>query len=372
MSKHARHATSKRHPVRMVLRVLGALVGVVIFAAVGLFAFLAVTEYNPPDVEPITPSGSATGTVKAGDELTLLTWNVGYGALGDDADFFMDGGKSVITSTKERAEENTAAITEEIERVQPDIVLLQEIDQRSNRSFYIDQIEEITSQAPSMEFVFALNYKTAFVPLGIPPYGEINSGILTLSSIPAREAQRISLPCSFEWPMSTVQMKRCQLLTRFPVEGTDRELVIINEHIDAYTNEEHRTAQVDVIRETMEQEAAAGNYVIVGGDWNHSFSNIDISDYPLLEPDLWQAGVLDISTFNSSWQFTMDASIPTCRLLNHPLVDADGTPNGLPIQYYMVDGFIVSDNVRIVSIETQDRGFVHSDHNPVVFKVVLE
>ena len=67
----------------------------------------------------------------------------------------------------------------------------------------------------------------------------------------------------------------------------------------------------------------------------------------------------------------MDNSVPSCRSLDRPLSDApDKTPAGF--QYYVIDGFIVSDNIRVKSVETRDYGFKATDHNPVVMTFALE
>ena len=34
-------------------------------------------------------------------------------------------------------------------------------------------------------------------------------------------------------------------------------------------------------------------------------------------------------------------------------------------QHYVLDGFIVSPNIEVLSVETQSLGFRYSDHNPV-------
>ena len=56
----------------------------------------------------------------------------------------------------------------------------------------------------------------------------------------------------------------------------------------------------------------------------------------------------------------MDNSTPTCRSLDRPY-----DPDDKSFQYYMIDGFIVSDNVNVEKIQTLDCGFKNSDHNPV-------
>ena len=64
----------------------------------------------------------------------------------------------------------------------------------------------------------------------------------------------------------------------------------------------------------------------------------------------------------------MDSTHPTCRSLDRPLEGADREN----FQYYVIDGFIISDNVEVLSAETQDRGFVCTDHNPVLAEVRLK
>lgn len=365
-------AKPKRNIGRTIFRAVVTLFVVAALALGGLVAFLTVTEYNPPDREKAEMRGSASRTLVAGEEFSILTWNLGYGALGDNADFFMDGGTRMLTASPERVNENMADILSEITTVNPDIALLQEVDVESKRSAEVNEVKAVADSMPEAASYYATNYRTAYVPLGIPSYGNIEGGLQTLSTFKTNEATRLALPSSYSWPMSTVQLKRCELVLRIPVEGSDRELVLINIHPDAYTDEEHHAAQIAAIKETLETEAAAGNWVIAGGDWNHSFSNIDISAYPLLNENYWQAGVIDTRDFEEGWQFVMDSTHPTCRLLNIPLVEDDGTRNDATMQYYVIDGFILSSNVRLVSIETHDLKFKASDHNPVVMKVLLE
>ena len=41
-------------------------------------------------------------------------------------------------------------------------------------------------------------------------------------------------------------------------------------------------------------------------------------------------------------------------------------------QFYLIDGFIVSDNIEVETLKTLDRGFVNSDHNPVYMTFTLK
>ena len=63
----------------------------------------------------------------------------------------------------------------------------------------------------------------------------------------------------------------------------------------------------------------------------------------------------------------MPATTPSCRLLNHPY-----DPNPAGNQFYVIDGFILSPNVRLDRVETMDHQFQYTDHNPVIIEVTLE
>ena len=83
--------------------------------------------------------------LKQGKEFSILSWNIGYGALGDDADFFLDGGKEVRASSKERVHENLQNIIKKIKALNSDIAMLQEVDVNSKRSYGINQSRIISN-----------------------------------------------------------------------------------------------------------------------------------------------------------------------------------------------------------------------------------
>ena len=359
-------AARVRLPIR-ILKFFGTLVMIVVLLALALLVFLSITEYKPEDTEPIALSGEASATLKTDTTLTVMTWNIGYGALGDNADFFMDGGKMVDTATQERVEANLLGMREVIVDQNPDLLLLQETDRSSKRSHHIDECEYFAQNLSRYEWGFANNFKVSFLPYPIPPIGKVDSGIATFSKYSIEEAQRLSLPNPFSWPMRMANLKRCLLVSRIPIEGSEKQLVLINLHLEAYDSGEGKIAQTQMLREVLEEEAKGGNYVIAGGDFNQVFSNTDRSAYPAQEGK-WQAGEIDVSDFSSNWQFLMDDRTPSCRSLDQPLLGAELEG----FQYYLIDGFIVSENISVESLETLSLGFVYTDHNPVVLKCTLK
>ena len=364
--------------IKIIIKGIIILITAVLLFVAGLLVFLTVTEYKPADVEPLKVKGTADETYSLGDSMTIMTWNIGYGALGDNADFFMDGGKMVKSAEEDRVLENMDGIMQTIEQTNPDIFLIQEIDRDSARSYHIDELAMLRDRFKGYESTFGINYKTPFVPYPMPPLGKIVAGIATFSDSQAENVERIQLPVPFKWPVRPVNLKRCVTETHIPIYNSaetgsdepkriDKELVIFNLHLEAYDSGAGKIAQTKMLAKLLKEERAKGNYVIAGGDFNQIFSSADKDAYPP-QPDKWLPGELDEEQFGDGWIFLMDEKTPSCRSLDQPLVGADlGS-----FQYYLIDGFIASDNIQINELETMDLGFVNADHNPVVLQFTLK
>ena len=363
-----------------ILLAVGVVIGAVVLFAVGFILWLTITEYKPSDYEGMmvmhaVGSDGEESTLPAAPldtEITLMTWNFGYGALGDNADFFMDGGSGVYTADRDRVNENLEGMFGVIAKVMPDIMLVQEIDVDSSRSYGIDETKRLKDLLNGLsetgyQSAFAYNFRVSYVPYPIPPIGRVYSGIQMLSRYRITSAERVKLPCPFSWPVRVANLKRCLTIQRMPIEGSDKELVVINLHLEAYDSGEGKIEQTKLLREVFDAEVEKGNYVIAGGDFNQTFSNIDTSNYPI-DPDKWQCGKIDVEEFGSNYMFVADNRVPTCRSLDTVYAGADKAT----FQYYVIDGYIVSSNVEVISCETLSYDFVCSDHNPVTMTVKLK
>lgn len=354
--------------VAKILKITGCiLLALVLLVAVALGVFTAA-EYRPAATETLIAGQDVEAVLEAGKLLTVVSWNCGYGALGDNADFFMDGGSSVYTADRERVESNLAGIRDKLSALAPDLMILQEVDVNSARSYGIDERTVLAKAAPDgAGEAFAYNFNALYVPYPVPPIGHVESGLFTLSAAQPLTAERISLPVPFSWPIRLVNLKRCLLVSRYPVKGTDKELVLINLHLEAYDSGEGKEAQTRQLVSFMQEEYAKGNYVIAGGDFNQRFTNIDQSAYPVYD-GMWQPGEINAEAFGSDFTLLMDNTTPTCRSLDRPLAGADTEG----FQFYLIDGFIVSANVAADAVETLDFGFTCSDHNPVRMSFTLK
>lgn len=352
--------------MKKLLKVICTIVLVLILAVAAALGVFTVAEYRPADTETVAADPAAEALLETGTELTLVSWNCGYGALGDNADFFMDGGTSVYTADKARVEQNLNGIREALKSLDPDLAVLQEVDVNSSRSYGQDERTVLREAMPGASEAFAYNFNTLYVPYPVPPIGHVESGLYTLSRAKARTAERISLPCPFSWPIRLVNLKRCLLVSRFPVKDTERELVLINLHLEAYDSGEGKEAQTRQLVSFMQAEYEKGNYVIAGGDFNQRFTNVDQSAWPVYE-GMWQPGEIDAAAFGDNFTLLADNTVPTCRSLDRAYAGAEKEG----FQFYLIDGFIVSVNVRTDEIKTLDLGFAFTDHNPVQLRFVL-
>lgn len=348
----------RKYIVRAAIGILGA----ILLFLIGLILFLTITEYNPADRQAaemifVDENGGAAGT-----SLTVCSWNIGYAGLGWESDFFMEGGKMVDPPGPDAVKKNIAGIQSYIQSNGADVWLFQEVDINSSRSGSTNLLERLRDVIGGSA-AFAYNYKCPFVPIPIPPIGRVESGLATLTHLKiGSDAERISLPCPFSWPMRTANLKRCLLVTRIAVEGTDRELVLINLHMEAYDDGDGRVAQTKLAVEFMRSEFEKGNYVIAGGDFNQAFPEM-LDKFPITNPKLWTPGVLEEDSLPDGWRFAYDPDAATCRSLCQPY--SEGT------QLYAIDGFILSPNVRLDGVEVDELNFEYADHNPVRIKVTL-
>lgn len=356
----------KKHKVlKIILIVVGSFLATIITFVGAFLIFASATTLQVKDVEDMKIDGNITTKVDKSSPINLLTWNIGYGALDERQDCYWDGGKGVDGESKEVVLENVEAFKDKIKEINPDVFFVQEADRDSKRSYYINQYDSLRETFNDYESSFACNFKAGLVPL--PLYnmtGKVDAGITSFSKYDLLDSKRIQLPIPFSWPMSLFNLKRCLLVNHLPIEGSDKQLVLINLHLEAYDDGEGKAKQLAMLMDTMQEEYDKGNYVIAGGDFNQTFSTTNYQKYPKMND--WVCPVIDAKLY-PDFAFVMDDTHPTCRSLYKTYYDSDKENH----QYYMIDGYIVSKNITINNIETLDLGFKNTDHNPVKLSVTL-
>ena len=353
-------------------KILLIVLAVLLAAVVLLFAWLTITEYRPDPVTALDVASSQDGALIPSDrELSIMSWNIGYAGLGEDSDFFMDGGTESRAWSKERLEKNLDAIGETAAAQDADLILLQEVDFDSDRSYHVDEalkLRTFDGLDVSTDSVFAVNYHSAYLFYPITqPHGASNSGLLTTSKLGIRSAVRRSLPVE-TGVTKLLDLDRCYSVHRIPV-ADGGELVLYNLHLSAYTSDGTiAMEQLKLLLADMQSEYDAGNWCVAGGDFNKDllgdsaawFGEAD-QEYSWAQPI--PAGTFEGLDISLVTPLDKDDPVPSCRNADGPYHQG---------QYVLtVDGFLVTANVTAESAVVIDTGFAWSDHNPVAMTFTL-
>ena len=295
-------------------------------------------------------------------EFNFLTWNIGYACLGKEMDFFYEGGTLV------RPEKNVClryldTITTTLIENSADLILLQEVDVDSKRSWYTNQFLAISDSLKDFFGAFALNYYCKFVPAPLlHPMGRVVSGIACFLKMKPDKVDVHYFKSSFYWPKRLFFPKRCFIVLRFKLDN-NKDLVVLNIHNSAYEDATVlRRNELETLSAFMKKEYAQGNYVIAGGDWNNNPHNFDPSHVISGDSVIKIEAVRD--TFLVDWQFIFGSRYPTNRNLD------TSYKKGIT-KTTVIDFFVVSPNIEAEEVETISLGFVCSDHNPVKIKIKL-
>ena len=354
MAENKKASAKRRHrPLRIIITIIAFLLLILL----GYIAYLFISYKRIPDNQQLEVVRGKTSPIQTGTEYKIVSFNAGFGAYEPDYSFFMDGGTESWAWSKERLEKNMQAMTDFMGSLDADLMILQEVDLDATRSYHVDEREYLTQAMKDGSSVFAVNWDSAFLFYPFTqPHGKSRSGLLTLSSFDIDSAIRRQLPVEDSY-MKIVDLDRCYSKSYLPVG--DKQLVLYNVHLSAYSsNGNISDEQLELLLADMSQEYEAGNYIIGGGDMNKDLLG-DSSEYFGIKGDQYTwAKPLKTECFEGKpLRLVCSSNVPSCRV-----ADAPYNPQQFVI---LIDGFIVSDNVEVLSNTTIDTGFKYSDHNPV-------
>ena len=326
---------------------------------IGVFlAILTIQDYSPEAETFIYRSNDKSASIHYDQSYSVMTWNIGYAGLGEDMDFFYDGGSGVRTdpSAFERNLDNILGFMKGADTV--DFFFVQEADIDARRSFYVNEFDLIQENLNYANFIFAKNYDAPYVPVPpSSPMGKVVSGLMCMSKYKPFESVRYSYPDNYSWPKHLFLLDRCYLLNRYSLPN-QKELLLINTHNSAYDDGSLRQAQFNILLEVMLSEYKKGNYVIAGGDWNMNPPGFDESMISSADVTMTVRPLLDEESIPKDWIVAYDPEVPTNRDLSLPYVK--GTTATTIIEY-----FICSPNIEVIRVKALNLGFENSDHNPV-------
>lgn len=326
----------------------------------GIIIYGAITDYKP-DEKVIVEENNSVSSLNDSLTMSILTWNIGYCGMDEGMDFFYDGGTKVRTSRK-NFEANLSAVTEFLgQNDTVDFILLQEVDRKSKRSYRTDEYEIISDQLKVASSQFAINYDVFFVPVPpSSPMGKVYSGIATLGRMTPKNSIRYSFPGEYGFPKQVFMLDRCFMVNRYPLSN-GKELLIINTHNEAFDAGHIRRTQMEYLRSFMVDEYSKGNYIIAGGDWNQSPPDFNPSYQD--EVNTYQM-MLESDFVPFEWTWAYDNTTPSNRTVTAPY-------NPEVTATTVIDFFLLSPNVRSISVKCIDLDFRNSDHNPVILRANL-
>ena len=362
------------------MRTVLKIVGVALVLVLGYVAIVLLRgtqqDWQPEGIAPVTqyPIAQQPDTIRD-SVLNFVTWNIGYGGLGADANFFLDAGHfyisngNMVHSPESDVERYMRGIKQQIASLKSEFVLLQEVDSLSARSYHRPQLDELRAERVGDWAGFAPNYINERVPVPVfepwNVYGDVYSGLASFSKYqPAGDVERHQLPGEFPWPDKIFQLDRCLLVQRHPLED-GRTLTVVNLHLSAYDDGSLKRAQLDYLKEFLVQEEAAGHLVVVGGDWNLVPPTFPYDRF-IQDPDgTFHQDSAPADFPHEGWTYIFDARTPTNRKIPAPYVRDSSFVT-------VIDYFLVSPGLRVVQARGIRQDFQFSDHQPVWMAVEVE
>ena len=356
--------------IRILLKIFLGTILIIALLFVGLLAFSTFSDFQPEPESVISQEIEGVSSLNSiPDTLSLMIWNIGYCGLGAEMDFFNDGGKSVRASDSLTAKYLKAvSLFMGSMKDSVDVMMIQEVDRNSKRSYFTDQIPIIANELPGYSWSFGLNYDVKYVPVpfGIPytPYGKTYGGLVSYSKIKPSSSSRVQYPGGFDWPTKLYMLDRCALEMRYPL-ANGKELILVNTHNTAYDETgEIKKIEMAFIKKRYEAEVVKGNKVIIGGDWNQVPPGFDAKHFSKSIDPGYTPQSIAREMLPANFTISFDSTIATNRS-NAKAYNPESTYTTL------IDYFVSSPGIEVLSVRGMDMQFRYSDHQPVLMKVVL-
>ena len=275
---------------------LGILIFVVIF-----FFWASSPNYSLNEYSKLTKNNHPAKFNKD-SVYSIVTYNIGYLSG-------MTNNKAIFKS-KDLFDKNLEKVKKEFGLLNADIIVFQEIDYVSARSYKVNQQNEIAELGYNY-LAQAINWDETYVPFPYwPPsmhFGRMLSGQSILSKYPLRDHQRIVLERVKGNPFyrDALYLERLAQIVTVMIENKD--IIIINVHLEAY-DKPTRERQIDVVIDLFNKYK--NDYpTILLGDFN--------SDIEYENPAINKIITIDEignAAFDSNYDFTYSSVNPFKRI----------------------------------------------------------
>jgi endonuclease/exonuclease/phosphatase family metal-dependent hydrolase len=244
-------------------------VGGLAASSAALYGLSRWLNYHPRRVETVDVGDwSGHPLLTPGQVIKALTFNIQFSA-GTDYHFFYDGGPdSLVRATDVR--QTARRIGEYLSQEQPDLILLQEVDVRSKRTAYLDQIRLLADALPAelRGNVSTYYWRSRFVPHP-KIWGPVATKLVVFSRFRVSAARRFQLPSTPLNPLvREFGFRRAFLELELPLT-TGRRFFVLNTHLEAFPGTTQVMEwQVSALLKRLQALSDAKVPWLLGGDFN--------------------------------------------------------------------------------------------------------
>jgi endonuclease/exonuclease/phosphatase family metal-dependent hydrolase len=211
-------------------------------------------------------------------EITIMTWNIRFGAA--RLPWFGDACGDRVIFTEEEVIAALQGIVDKINEIDPDVLLLQEVDLLSKRSAYIDQMSWILERTSFNYAIYGSQWRSKYIPSD--GLGRLDEGNAVFSRWKISDAERIQLPLREDqdaivrYFYERCCMVRCKVeIPEFGPNG----ITAVNIHASAFATDDTKQIHIQKFKEELDGIANAGELFIAGGDLNTLPPGSDTTDY---------------------------------------------------------------------------------------------
>jgi len=242
----------------LVLLLLVGVLGVLVFTT-----DLMATQFPEEEPAEVLQASELSKATSAPDSLRIMSYNIKFG--GARIDFFFDCYGDRVVMTEAEVTENLKKVATLINQLNPDILLLQEVDRGSDRVAGMDQVQFLLDATALNHGLYASQWD-AYVPSG--GIGRVNSGNAILSKYPLTNGTRHQLDLIDSQGALTrlFYLRRNLLVAQANVSG--HKVGVLNTHLSAYASDSTLYKQLQRVYAQADQLAEAQEAVVIGGDWN--------------------------------------------------------------------------------------------------------
>ena len=228
-----------------------------------------VTEFSETENAVMYKASNIPGDSDVYDDgaLKVVTWNIRFGS--GRFPFFGDSCGDEVISENSDVKLIMQAIADTLNKIDADIVLLQEVDVSSKRTGYLDQVQYLLENTYLNYGCYASMWKADFIPTdGI---GKINTGNAILSRYEITEAERVELRLRTDQDdlIQYFYLRRNILKAKIPsLAQSGKDFFAVDIHATAFATDDTKQQHLIKYSEVLSEIANNNGVFVSGGDLN--------------------------------------------------------------------------------------------------------